>query len=294
MLLISATQGVGKNTLGNILRILLGPRNVSFPSEASVVDSAFNGWAARKRLIFISEFYSGEKRKAYDKLKPLITEEMIEINEKGVNQFEIDNWATIIACSNSEEALHLDDEDRRWMVPVVAERTQSEDYWNRLYAWLAADGPGIILHWAQDYISKNGCVGTGDHAPGSKRKTAIVQRLRSPTLSLAAELAEHLIALDDEVILPMRAVREWIARQLGFLRGDGSPNIADKRLASPEKITKALKTVAGVTVWADTQRQKIDGAKQALLMNFTPVEGTEWAEIKDRVRTLEEVKLDDM
>ena len=109
-------------------------------------------------------------------LKPLITEQMIEINEKGVNQFEIDNWATIIACSNSEEALHLDDEDRRWMVPVVAELAKPEQYWIQLYAWFAADGPGIILNWAQDYVSAHGCVGTGDHAPGSKRSTCTTAR----------------------------------------------------------------------------------------------------------------------
>src|SRR5690242_21579339 len=46
-----------------LFRSLVGPRNASFPSESSVVDSAFNGWASGKRLIFISEFYSGEKRR---------------------------------------------------------------------------------------------------------------------------------------------------------------------------------------------------------------------------------------
>jgi hypothetical protein len=159
---------------------------------------------------------------------------------------------------------------------------------------LAGDGPGIILHWARQYLVENDPVGTGDHAPGSKRKTILAERFRSPALRLAAELAEHLMSLDKQVILPMRAVREWIALQLGFRHADGAANIADKRLGAPEKITKGLMMVEGLTVWRDERRQKIGGVKQAVVMNFTPGEGTEWAEIKDRVRTLEEVGLDDM
>lgn len=293
MLLISAKQGVGKSTLGMILRTQMGASNVSFPSESSVVDSAFNGWAARKRLIFISEFYSGQKRKAYDKLKSLVTDDVIEVNEKGVNQYELDNAATIIACSNSEEALYLDDEDRRWLVPTVSESLQAEQWWTELRQWLSADGPGIILSWAERYVAEHGHVGTGDHAPGSKRKTVIADASRSPALKLAVEMAEHLVSIDRKVILPMREVRKWIALQLGFRHADGSANIADKRLGKPETVSKGLKRVEGVTVWADAKRPKIAGTRETVVMNFTPGPEAEWADIKDHLTNLEGVKLDD-
>jgi hypothetical protein len=295
MLLISQTQGVGKNTLGNILRVQVGPRNASFPSDTSVVDSAFNGWAARKRLIFVSEFYKGENRKPYDKLKALITDDLIEVNEKGVNQYELDNAATVIACSNSEDALHLDDEDRRWFVPLVTEELRPEEWWDGLHRWLAGDGPGIILHWAQQFVAKNGTVGTGDHAPWSKRKAAIAERFRSPALKLAVEAGEHLASLDDKAIVLVREVREWAALKLGFRHADGGANIADKRLGRADTITKGLKMVEGLTVWADDKRPKIGGTREAVVMNFAPAADATWADIREhhKSRTNKEVGLDD-
>jgi hypothetical protein len=51
-LMISRPQGVGKSTLmEKILGPLVGWQNVSIPSEKQLVDSDFNHWAVRKRLI---------------------------------------------------------------------------------------------------------------------------------------------------------------------------------------------------------------------------------------------------
>ena len=61
VLLISEAQGVGKGTLGVILRKMLGASNVSFPGTKEVSESQFNGWIARKRLAFVPELYSGHK-----------------------------------------------------------------------------------------------------------------------------------------------------------------------------------------------------------------------------------------
>jgi hypothetical protein len=293
LLLISARQGVGKNTFGAILRTQLGPSNVSFPAEGSVVDSAFNGWAARKRLIFIGEFYSGQSRKAYDRLKPLITDDLLEVNEKGVNQYELDNWATVIACSNSEAALHLDDEDRRWFVPTVAEALKPKDWWASFHCWLAGDGPGIIRRWATQYVREHGAVGTGDHAPPSKRKRAITEASRSEGQQLAVEFAESLVALDFKAIVPVGEVRKWIALQRGFRRGDGTADVGERRLERPGTITTAMKKVEGVTVWADGLRPKIAGTRQAVVMNFTPDPEASWADLKQHLTDLEGVKLDE-
>lgn len=98
---------------------MLGAPNVSFPSENSIVDSAFNSWLTRKRLIFANEIYCGHSRRPYDRLKTYMTDEVVEVNEKGVPQYPMENWAHFIACSNSDAALHLDNEDRRWLVPTV-------------------------------------------------------------------------------------------------------------------------------------------------------------------------------
>lgn len=293
LLLISVTHGVGKNTLAKVLQRLLGPANVSFPSEHSVVESQFNGWLTRKLLIFIAEIYSGHSRKANDKLKAVLADDDIEVNQKGIDQYRLDNWATVIACSNSEAALYLDGEDRRWFVPAVAETLMPGAWWKRFYAWIAGQGPGIILQWAHQYVADHGHVQTGDHAPSSKRKMAIAQASRSEGQQLAAQFAENLIAHPAKAIVSIRDVRKWIALQRGFRRAGGEADIGDRRLERPATITSVLKKIEGVCVWADDLRPKLHGTREAVVMNFTPEHGARWADIKEHLTDLEGVKLDD-
>ena len=291
MLLISATQGVGKSTLGVILRKLLGWRNVSFPNESAITDSAFNGWIARKRLVFLQEFYSGRSRRTYDKLKTLITDDTVHVNEKNVPEYDLDNWAHFIACSNSEAALHLDDEDRRWLVPTLAETKRPREWWANLHEWLDAEGLGIILGWAESFIADHGPVRTGDHAPMSVRKRALIEGSRSDGERLALELAEHLTSLDQPVILRTADIRAWIAVNRGFSR-HGEADVTDRRLEKPDTILRAMKREPGITVWANSLRPKFGATRDSVVMNFAPEPGAKWADLKDRLATLEGLNLD--
>lgn len=292
LLLISATQGVGKSTLGIILRLVLGQQNVSFPSESSIVDSAFNGWLARKRLIFVNEFYSGHSRKAYDRIKPYVTDEWVPINEKGVPEYQMENYATFIACSNSEAALHLDDEDRRWLVPTVAEAIKPRQWWADLHAWIAGEGPGIVQNWAESYVAGGNHVRSGEHAPDSARKEAIVEGSRSEGQQFAVQLGEHLMSLGREVILRTRDVRAWVAVQRGF-KHNGEPDLSDRRLEKPDTLLRVMKKVPGITVWANTQRPKFGATRDSVVMNFQPKPEETWSEIKDRLTDLEGVNLNE-
>lgn len=292
LLLISMTQGVGKSTLGAILRLVLGPHNVSFPSETSIVESQFNSWLARKRLIFVHEFYSGHSRKAYDKLKPYITDPEVPINEKGIPEYAMENWAHFIACSNSEAALHLDDEDRRWLVPTVTEVAKPRLWWADFHAWLEGEGPGIILRWANEYVAGGNHVRTGDHAPQSKRKRSIIEGSRSEGQQLAVAFGEHLTGLGRKVILRTRDIRAWIALQRGFRRGD-EPDLGDRRLEKPDTILRALKRVPGITVWGDARRPKFGATRDSIVMNFAPASDDTWAELKALLTDLKGVSLDE-
>jgi len=293
ILLISEAQGVGKGTLGAILRKMLGASNVSFPGTKEVSESQFNGWIARKRLAFVPELYSGHSRKTYDDLKSVMTDDHVTVNEKHIKRYEIDNWLHIIACSNSTRALHIDLEDRRWLVPTVSEQPQSSDVWASLYAWIEGNGPSIILDWARKYVARGNYVRTGDHAPRSIRKAQIAEKSQSDGAKLAVELAEHLVGIDLPVILRLSAAREWIALKRGFKRSNGEADIADRRLEKDDTLVRAMKNVPGITVWANNRRPKFAGVKDALLMNFEPPADATWEDIKDRLTTIEGVKLDD-
>lgn len=217
MLVVSEVQGVGKTTLGNILQKIVGPHNTAFPSDADIVDSPFNGWLDRKRLIIVNEIYAGQSWKAYNKLKSLVTDRSLDINVKYMRQVTLPNWAHFFLCSNEKMALKLEGTDRRWLVPEVTEKLWPKDKYKELYQWLDRGGYQIILHWAQTFEKRGEgtYVSPSDHAPMSKSKMDLIIESRSEAEKLLRELAEAMLDLGRPVVIRMGAIREWLAKATG-------------------------------------------------------------------------------
>ena len=279
VLLISENQGVGKSTLGEaILAPLLGRWNVSTPSEHDVVNSDFNGWLAHKRLAIVHEIYSGQTKKPYNRLKSIITDPVVEVNKKYIEPYTLENWCHIFACSNSFQPLHLDDEDRRWMVPGVTEILKPEEWWRELHHWLKGDGLSSIAWWASEFVEKYGAVVTGRHAPMTSAKRAVINESRSDGQRLAYELAERIAAMDEQVVLRVDRVREWVAseRQL---------TVSDKILEKPLTLRKALKAggLLEPKKFAEKpdSRMKIEGGWQYVVANFVIESDQTWGDIKE-------------
>jgi hypothetical protein len=57
-----------------------------------------------------------------------------------MSEYEIENQIHFFACSNSVQAIKLDDSDRRWLVPRVTEEKREHEYWRELHTWLSGDG----------------------------------------------------------------------------------------------------------------------------------------------------------
>lgn len=194
VLMVSQVQGVGKSTLGEaILQEILGSNNVSFPGQSDLVDQPFNHWLAHKRLIFVHEIYAGASSKAYNKLKSVITDVTTSINMKFIQPYTIDNWAHVIACSNSMRALKLPDEDRRWFVPEITEHKKPHTYWSSFNNWLKNEhGKQIIMHWAHEYLKEHAPFKPGEIAPPSGAKQRMIEEAYSPGQNLVAQTLENI------------------------------------------------------------------------------------------------------
>ena len=208
MLMISEQQGIGKTTLSDyILAPLVGEANVSRPTAEDVVESAFNYWSAHVRLAIIAEIYSGHSSKAYKKLKRYITDPAITVNRKFQAPYLIQNWTHLIASSNSRQAMKLEDDDRRWLVPALTNVRQPAAYWREFYQWLRAGGLPVIAWWAHDWLKTNAAVVPGDRAPSSKTKQEIIDDGVSPGRELIANVLEK---VSGEQFLTDRAMVDLI------------------------------------------------------------------------------------
>lgn len=251
MLLVSEAQGVGKTTLAShVLTPLVGVHNVRFPSEREIVQSDFNGYIAKKRLVVVAEIYAGKSWKAYNNLKALVTDQRVDVNEKFEKPYSIRNWAHFVASSNSKRALKIEDDDRRWLIPRVTEQRWAKEKFDAFYNWLSTGGLGIILQWARDY---GDYVQPGEVAPKSDEKDALIEANRSEAQLAAAQLAHSLSLWTAPVAVAMRDIEQWVRRQVG-----------DKLYDSQENLRRVM-IKEGVFVSPD--RLKVAGGTQYVIMN---------------------------
>jgi hypothetical protein len=277
LLLVSETQGVGKTTLTDaILKPLVGPWNVSSPSEHQVTDSQFNAWVAHKRLAVINEIYSGEKRKCYDRLKQIITDEAVDMNEKHMPVYTVPNFIHVVACSNSSKAMHLDDSDRRFMVPRVTEERNSKSYWDGFYSWIDHGGLSIIAAWAEGYVQRHGAIGTGERALMTAAKREIVDESMSEGQRIAARLAENALRRDKHTLLRIQAVREFVAAR----RGLGNSTAKLESAATLRKVMLAAGMKEPVKKPGDDKRIRTDRGWEYVVANFDIPAGATWADLK--------------
>ena len=117
---IQGIEGVGKSFLGDLMRTCLGDKNVGTVGSEQVT-SSFNGWATNVIVNVLEELHIAGKNRhvSVNTLKPLITDRMIQINDKGVKQYSTYNTTNYICFTNFKDSLPLNATDRRWWVVFV-------------------------------------------------------------------------------------------------------------------------------------------------------------------------------
>lgn len=267
LLLISRSQGVGKTTLGaKILAPILGVDNCSFPSVSEVTESRFTTWRAFKQLAIIEEIYCGENKKAYNRLKDVISNDTIRMEEKYLKAFDIENKLQVFASSNSPQALKIEASDRRWLIPKVADSIKPPEYWEDFHHWLDNGGLEAIAQWAHDFVKTDGHpIHTGEHAPASYSKRDVYESCLSPAESLMHDICDNLRECAPDRIIRLDRLREYV-------------NHPDHQNPYPVTAEKVAATVhaAGLTTSAQF---KIAGRKVRVASLFDIKPGTRWSEI---------------
>jgi hypothetical protein len=217
LLIQGDAQGTGKSYIVEMLGRILNPRNVSNINQTDL-HGDFNGWAQHSKLLVIEELRAIDKTEVANKLHPLITQEMISVNEKNLPRRDVENCFGIFAMSNHEAALNLDDTDRRYLVintkatPRYGKNTPaSAAYYTNLYVNKLNDPAAIA---AVAYQLKNWDCGEysgAAAAPATSAKASMTAAGRSELEVWMDDnrdefpLSGRLIAIEDIItILPKR------------------------------------------------------------------------------------------
>lgn len=150
--LVQGVEGNGKSLLTRCVAFAIGERYTHFP-KASQIAEKFNGWMAGRIFIGVEDVYVPEsQREVLEELKPMITNDKLEIERKGVDQVTMRVCCNFILTCNDKGAMRKSRNDRRLALFYTAQQEKehlardgmTDGYFQRLYAWLRAGGYEIV------------------------------------------------------------------------------------------------------------------------------------------------------
>jgi len=127
-IVLQGVPGSGKTYFADVMKLLLGDGVRSL--GASSIGGRFNGWATGCLLNVVEEIrVAGSNRyEILDMIKPLISNDMIQIEEKGKDHRTVPNFTSYLMLTNHKDALPLGDNDRRYCVIFSKIQTEEQLY----------------------------------------------------------------------------------------------------------------------------------------------------------------------
>lgn len=190
---IAENTGTGRNWLASVLaRVWRGyvAPNVDLPA---LLESQFNGPLAGRVLAMVDEVQEGGGENPFrhaNRLKSLVNAEERFINPKFGRQYREHNACRWLVFSNHDNALPLNDSDRRWRVVRHNAAPRSPETYTKLYALLGdaefINAVGVYLR-DRDISTFN----PGERPPMNEAKRAALNASKSMTQQGAEQLAER-------------------------------------------------------------------------------------------------------
>lgn len=142
-------EGTGKSLMMDIMRRIYGRYSRSITQVQ--LQSEFNGWQSSMLFCVAEEVVSASERKNLKNLiQNMITNPVVQINEKNMPVREEASFANFAFLSNEQLPMLLNETDRRFTV-INVEKVQTEDYFKALGDEIENGGVQAFYDWLLKY-----------------------------------------------------------------------------------------------------------------------------------------------
>jgi hypothetical protein len=135
---IISKQGAGKGTLLKLICAMIGEdKYFETTTPSRDVWGDFNGRMANTFLVNLDELSRKESLECEGKIKGLITNPRMNINEKGVKHYGIISYHRFIGTTNNEDPIKTEKDDRRnWIIRASDELIGNVEYFNKINEYI--------------------------------------------------------------------------------------------------------------------------------------------------------------
>lgn len=197
-ILLQGVQGDGKSFFAFLLAAVMGTPNVRM-ANAHILETDFTGWAEGQCVVAIEEarMVGHNRHDTLNRLKPLVTNDVIEIHPKGRNPYNVVNTSSYFITTNYRDALPLSPNERRYLVlfsrwqsaeDLLAFKEDNPDYYTELYTALDESAPAL-RQWLLSLEQRPGFNARGD-APRTPAFWHMTNASQAPEIALLNEIIE--------------------------------------------------------------------------------------------------------
>lgn len=255
LLFRSEHQGVGKTMLTEIWAELLGTHNVR-KSTTEEITGQYQGFIMNTQLVVLEELNLGAGMRDYNRLKELISNDIVSVNEK---YEKIRNWrnvASFVMLTNLEVPLQIEASDRRIFFIDSPALPRDGEYYADFAAWWQAN-PGVIK-WYLNQVDLTG-FRPAEPPPMTRAKQELIADSRTELardVELEINLREGVFQRD---IVTLAEIEAQLGRSM-----HGKTKV---------KLTAALKTVGAVPF----AQQRVPGRWEGCIFVPQPGRASLWA-----------------
>lgn len=220
-------EGDGKSFWGSLVGSAMGSINVR-SITAKVLESPFTGWTVGAAVIMLEEMkqHGHNRFDVMNALKPLITNDVVEVHPKGRDPYMAPNTANYLLLSNYMDGAPVTDSDRRYLFLRSAveldevRKMDADGYFGRLFN-VVHNRAGAIRAWLLGYdlhpeFSANG------RAPVTDVRGAVIEAVKTDLESVLEDV------LEDEGFGDTLAIADLVTA----LKLAGVVEVSDRGIAS--------------------------------------------------------------
>lgn len=142
-------EGTGKSFMMDIMRAIYG--EYSRTITQSQLQDQFNGWQSGMLFCVAEEVVgASERRNLKNLIQNIITNPVVQINEKNLPLREEASYANFVFLSNEQIPMLLNDTDRRYTV-IQVEQYRDQQYFNDLGKCIDEGGAEAFYRWLMAY-----------------------------------------------------------------------------------------------------------------------------------------------
>ncbi len=266
------STGTGKSLVGYSLKRIYGKTFVEIGDRE--LQDPRNEWAVGKCFVLGDDVTGHEQRQLADRLKKMITQEEMRIDEKYVPSYSVPDFLNYYFTSNHPDAFFIEDDDRRMFVHEVMCGPMEQEFYKEYREWLSGEGgPALFYHLLHLDL---GPMEAQDRAP----RTAAKERMTEDGLSDLGRWVRRLKAEPDAVLNVGSAPLSgdlWSSKSLLSVYDP-----MEKTRATQSAMSRELKRAGIKMVYGGNQLRTSDGAARL----FAVRNAEAWLKVKDGKKLL--------